>query len=749
MTGIELLINGTSLFAIAFILIYIISGLNEKINFYKNSKYNLLSALLFGVGACICIYVGNEYLSIHYLDSKLIFVVVSTVLNEKIGGVVTSAIIIVFGVFIFGYFSYLSIIAIAIAVIIGAIFSKQFKKTRNKKFIKSFFLLTITSIAAYIIMISVVDRNHMEFTQMKANYFIAIGITLLFAYFIFISIINRMEKTENSNTCSMIAMALNDGIWHYNFETKEMYLSDRLCEIYGYSKLDKEYLIKNHEHLMHPEDLLLLNKEIGKMLSGEQKEFSIEVRILHRRKGFVWVLVKCVIRKDFNNKVVRLVGSYKEINTKKSQEKQLKRLARYDVLTGLPNRSNFFYRLSQSIAENDSGAVIYIDVDNFKNVNDNLGHSYGDALLMEIAERLSVYENEKSFISRLGGDEFIIVLKDEQSREKIKRYSKNLLRIFREPFNLSDTEFTMTVSIGIAFYPEQGMHAESVLMNADTAMYRAKQNGKNCYEIFDESMNKENLEKLTLENSLRKAIKEKGFTLYYQPQFSAVDKKLIGFEALIRWFDEEKGMIPTMEFILLAEQTGLIVDIGKWVMEEACLFSTDINSSTNKDIIVSINVSSLQLKENDFENSVCEIVKRTAADPSKISIEITETALMESFDENCSKIEKLRNMGFRISLDDFGTGYSSLNYLRKIPATEIKIDKSFIDDVCKDKKQKMLTKAIIDISHDLELKVIAEGVETEGQLEVLKELNCDYIQGYLLGRPNCKEENISILKRQA
>lgn len=746
---VELCIKILSIFAISFSIIFIVSGLNEKINFSKNIKYNLCSSILLGIGASFCIYVSNEYFSVHYMDGKLLFILTSCVLNSTMGGIITSTIIIIFGIYGFSYFGYSTVISIIIAIIIGTVLKKKLIKAKKNDFDKSFFLVTSISILAYIILIYAFNKNHKQFSGFRFYNIIPIVIVLAFSYFICKSIQNRMEKMEYNIRFKLISKVLNNGIWDYNIQTEELYLSDRIFEIYGLTKKDKEFMRKNYENLIYPEDLTVLKGELKKLYDGKQNEFSIEIRILHNKKGFVWVMIKCIIKRDDNNKLARIAGSYEEINIKKSQEKQLKLLSRYDVLTGLPNRTHFFYRISQNIAKDGEGAVIYIDVDNFKNINDNLGHSYGDALLIEIAERLSLYENEKCFISRLGGDEFIIILEGELSKNKIKEYSETILKSFEKAFKLNNTEFIVTISMGIAFYPEQGYHGESLLMNADTAMYKAKGKGKNCYEIFDENMNRENLERLNMENSLRKTIKENGFTLYYQPQFSAKDKELIGFEALIRWFDGEKGMIPTMDFILLAEQTGLIIDIGKWVLEEACKFSTAINSKQNKAITVSVNVSSLQLNDNNFEESVYEIVNRTSADPKRISIEITETALMESFDKNCDKIKKLRNMGFQISLDDFGTGYSSLNYLREIPVTEIKIDKSFIDDICEDERQRMLTKAIINISHDLKLKVVAEGVETEEQLSVLQKMNCDYIQGYLLGKPENEEKNIMLLERQA
>lgn len=412
-------------------------------------------------------------------------------------------------------------------------------------------------------------------------------------------------------------------------------------------------------------------------------------------------------------------------------------LAYTDMLTGLPNRK-FLYDEFEEIdkASKYSGglrSIIYLDLDNFKNTNDTMGHSVGDSLLDDLGKRLLTLNNDFKIIARIGGDEFILMTIDE-NEEAILEKAKKVLKLFERPFVTKDIDTTITASIGIAIYPKDGKNFENLLKNADTAMYKAKEKGKNCIVFYKASMNKDAWEKVNLESSLRRALSNNELQVHYQPQYNT-NKEIIGFEALVRWFSEKHGYVSPDKFIPIAEENGLIHTLGEWVFKEACIFSKRINNLRAVKIVVSINISPLQLTRFDFIETITKILNDTGAKPEEIGIEITETSLMQSFETAVEKITHFKNKGMLVSLDDFGTGYSSLNYLSVIPANTVKIDKSFTMNLLKDERLKKLTETVINLSHYLNMQVVSEGVETIEQYELLNEMGCDYFQGFLFSRP--------------
>lgn len=427
---------------------------------------------------------------------------------------------------------------------------------------------------------------------------------------------------------------------------------------------------------------------------------------------------------------------------------QIQVLAYHDPLTGLVNRAGFNERLAAVLGREQKracGAVMFIDLDNFKVVNDNFGHSYGDKLLVRVANILKMASGNTHFLARMGGDEFVFLLEGIYRKEDLTIFSEKVLHAFTPVIIVEDKNFNISVSIGLTKFPDDGDTAEELLRNADLAMYRAKEQGKNRYAFYDQQLREFTRRKMTMEKSLRQAIHRQELKLWYQPQVDLTTGKLVGLEALIRWFSDEHGILMPADFIKLAEDTGLIIPIGYWVLEQACGFLHVLRQYGYHDIKINVNISAVQLMQGDFVARVQEIVTASGVDPWNIGFEITESVLMESLDMHISKLEKIREIGVAIFLDDFGTGYSSLKYLQHLPIDVVKIDKSFIQDIIEGKDDKALTESIIDLVHRMGLHTIAEGIENAYQYERLRGLHCKVGQGYFFGKPISPEEVDSLM----
>ncbi len=415
----------------------------------------------------------------------------------------------------------------------------------------------------------------------------------------------------------------------------------------------------------------------------------------------------------------------------------MEHLAFHDVVTGLPNRRYIEKRLRQAIvnANPKNGkkiAFLLLDLDRFKQINDSLGHSYGDLLLKEVGRRLTDIKQPNELICRIGGDEFAVLL-ENVNQAKIDKKVGVILKVLREVYDIQGVDLHITPSIGVSIYPDHGENFEALLMKADTAMYKVKDSGKNHYMIYNESMDNES--QLTIENSLRKAIEREELELHYQPQFLLENGQLIGMEALLRWNTASHGYVPPSDFIPIAEETGLILPIGEWVLREACRQSVIWEKQGLTKIRIAVNISSLQFQQSNFVESVAKILAETEAKANNIELEITESVAIGFVENTISKLSHLKSMGFHIAMDDFGTGYSSLQYMSKLPIDRIKIDRSFISLLNTSNKNDSIVKLIVMMAKGLGFKVIAEGVETEQQKSFLKSIDCDEVQGYLMSRP--------------
>jgi len=445
-----------------------------------------------------------------------------------------------------------------------------------------------------------------------------------------------------------------------------------------------------------------------------------------------WLSISAVY--DHKGAVTHYVGIFSDVTVRKQAEERIVHLANYDALTDLPNRVLLMDRLNQltkaAQRRKSKVAVVFIDLDRFKEVNDSLGHDAGDLLLQTLAKRLSGAVRDEDTVARLGGDEFVVVFQGLHEAREVTLLTQKLLSCLALPVTLNGYELAVTASLGISLYPDDATDGQAMIRNADAAMYQAKGAGRNAFHFYTSDLNDRALEILSMENALRRAIERQEFVLHYQPQINISSGAVVGAEALIRWNHPELGLVRPGKFISIAEERGLIVPIGSWVIEEATR-QVGVWQDAGISIPIAVNVSAVQFRQKDFLEQLANSVKKHGITPSRIELELTEGIIMRDAETTIKILEKLHDMGFQLSIDDFGTGFSSLNYLRRFPIDKIKIDQSFVSDVTQGESAKGIVTAVISLAKSLKLRVIAEGVQTKEQLEILRDLRCDEAQGFL------------------
>ncbi|MBW3566757.1 MAG: EAL domain-containing protein [Proteobacteria bacterium] len=443
--------------------------------------------------------------------------------------------------------------------------------------------------------------------------------------------------------------------------------------------------------------------------------------------------------KDAHGRITHFIATGVDISERIRAQEKLEYMAHHDAVTGLPNRVLLLDRVAQALAraqrENRVVAVLFIDLDGFKAINDTVGHHFGDRFLGEVAARLQTTVRDEDTVARLGGDEFAIVLEGMNSMSDIGKVARKLTRDLALPFLVDGREMYVTGSIGVARHPVDGSDVHTLLRKADSAMYRAKQLGKNTYRFYSEVEGEEDTARLELEQQLRRAVERHEFIVYYQPQVSIDTSEVVGVEALLRWQHPEQGIVEPNRFIPLLEETGLIVDVGEWVLREVCNHAVGWDALGLPPVRVAVNLSSKQFTKRDLVGDVARILDETGLDPKRINIEITEGTLASKIESTVKTLDKLNALGITISVDDFGVGYSSLNYLKRFPIHKLKIDQSFVRDVTTDANDAAIASAIIALAHKLNLEVIAEGVETLEQLFFLSRQGCHEVQGHLISHP--------------
>jgi diguanylate cyclase (GGDEF)-like protein/PAS domain S-box-containing protein len=555
---------------------------------------------------------------------------------------------------------------------------------------------------------------------------------------------SRVETAlrESEARYALAVQGANDGIWDWDLKRNKIYFSPRWKSMLGFGEDEIGDSPAEWFDRVHPEDIERTRLDITNHVKGLTSHLENEHRMLHKDGSYRWVLSRGLVVRNGEGNVSRMAGSQADITDRKMAEQRLLHDAFHDTLTDLPNRALFMDRLMYAVErakrrEDYQFAVLYLDLDRFKDVNDSLGHMIGDKLLIATGRMLEASLRPTDTVARLGGDEFVIMLEDINDVGDATRVAERVLRRLGQPFRLNDHMTSVTASIGIVLSVTGYQRAEDVLRDADIAMYRAKALGKARYEIFDPAMRDRIMERLTLETQLRQALELQELRVFYQPIVSLETGEMSGVEALVRWQHPERDLLSPIDFIPLAEETGLIIPLDRWVMAEACrqLTEWDILTPLDPLLSVSVNISSKQLAEPDLVQVVEDILNGTGLDPHRLKLEITESAIIENHERTADIFQELHALGIQIQIDDFGIGYSSLSYLPRFHLDGLKIAQTFVSMMEKDNNLLKIIQSIVMLTHGLGMGVIAEGVETEEQLMSLRALGCEFGQGYLVSRP--------------
>lgn len=558
-----------------------------------------------------------------------------------------------------------------------------------------------------------------------------------------------MDLEKSYSLLKTTLESIQEGIIAVDRDEKMVTYNKRFIEVWAIS----EELVKSKK-----------SAEIFKMLSEQLEDAELFIRMMNRllkqpenESTKEWKLKTNKVLEFYahpqylHNQIIGMVYSFRDVTERKHLEDQLLYQATHDALTGLPNRVFLADRIKQAIAHAKRYGlyvgVLLFDLDNFKQINDSLGHNAGDLLLQLIAKKLMAGVREADTVTRLGGDEFVVVLVSQTRTENLITLATKLLEIFSTPFLIGEHEFVVTTSIGISVYPKDGQDSETLLKNADAALYRAKESGRHTFLFYEAEFNENMLQRSVLTSALRYALEKNEFIIHYQPLVELNSNKIIGLEALLRWQHPTYGLILPQTFIPLAEETGLIIPIGTWVLKTACI-QHQFWQKTRPGLRLSVNISPNQFRQKNFLEVIRSTLKETKFDPHLLELEITESLILSNVGDTIQQMKELKKLGVNLAVDDFGTGYSSLGYLKYFPFDKVKIDKSFIDEISSSKADNCIVEAIINMTNKLGLDVLAEGVETEEQIQYLQTHHGEQVQGYYYSKPLDEESCTAFLKKK-
>jgi diguanylate cyclase (GGDEF)-like protein/PAS domain S-box-containing protein len=563
----------------------------------------------------------------------------------------------------------------------------------------------------------------------------------------------RLEERlrESEERYALATRGANDGLWDWNLRTNQIYFSERWKAMLGYEDDEIKDCPEEWLNRVHPEDFESLKTDLDAHVEGTTPHFEIEHRMLHRDGSYRWMLTRGMVVRGAEGKATRMAGSLTDITERKTVEEQLLHDAFHDALTGLPNRALFMDRLQQAMERTKrhaeySFALFFIDLDRFKTINDSLGHMIGDQLLNGIGERLKCCTRQGDTVARLGGDEFTILLDDIQDASEAVNMAERICQRMKEPFHLGGHEVIASASIGIALSRMGYDKPDTIMRDANTAMHRAKASGKGCHQIFDHTMHSHAAALLKLETDLQRTRVCEEYRVHYQPIVSIETGCLTGFEALVRWQHPERGLIYPEAFISVAEETGTIISLDRWVLREACR-QTKVWQERFPGLTVSVNLSPKQFLLTDLVTVIKQVLRETGLDVGCLKLEITENVLMSNIETVQQTLSHIKALGIELYLDDFGTGYSSLSYLHRFPIDALKIDRSFVCRIGANGENSEIARAIVNLAHSMGLMVIAEGIETKEQLQELRSLSCKFGQGNMFSMPVDASEAESLLKR--
>jgi diguanylate cyclase (GGDEF)-like protein/PAS domain S-box-containing protein len=544
-----------------------------------------------------------------------------------------------------------------------------------------------------------------------------------------------LEKQTEDHAESLELAAI--GIGHVAERGRFIHANRKLCDMLGYTREELQELTV--KQISHPEDVNVTDQARSGLLSGSLESFKCEKRYIRKDGTPIWVGLTIATKRDLHGLPMYDVSIVEDISARKEAEERVQYLATHDEMTGLANRALFTQLLKHAFETgrrySRTFALLFIDLDRFKQINDSLGHAGGDLLLKEMAARFLACVRSSDVVARLGGDEFVVLVQEVAGKQQVAAVARNILAAAIRPLQIFGQEVRVTASVGVSLFPGDGEDEQALMKNADTAMYQAKEEGKNNFQFYSAALKAHTVEKLALESHLRHAVERSEFDVFYQAKVSIHTGEIRGVEALLRWHNPTLGHVSPAQFIPITEETGMIIPIGRWVIRKACEQVRNWNGQALPPVCISVNLSPRQFSDPELVPFIKRTLTETGIDPSRLELEITESMVMHNQERSLQKLNEIKALGIRIAIDDFGTGYSSLSQLKKFPVDTLKVDRSFIREIETDEEDRAITTAIITMGKTLGLTIVAEGVETAEQQTFLSNNDCDEIQGYYFSKP--------------